>query len=64
MKGICVRLVQFPTFVDAGDENGNSGGYLARLVCVPQNVAVNVPFHEDDRKRSCLSLDEQLSSIC
>jgi cytochrome P450 len=64
MKGICVRLMQFVSLIDEGDENGNSGGYLVQLMCFPKNVAVSVQFDEDDRKQSDLSFNEKTSSMC
>lgn len=46
LKVIIVRLMQFITFIDSGEENGNTGGYLQKLICLPKSIAVHMDFDD------------------
>jgi cytochrome P450 len=47
IKAISVRLMQFLTFIDAGDDQGNTGGYQVQLVYFPKNIAVFIHCDEE-----------------
>ena len=47
LKAISVRLMQFLTFTDAGDDQRNTDGYRVQLVFFPKNVAVSIHFDQE-----------------